>query len=378
VIAALMLRFHAESDEEMGPMRWLADRNRDWRAMPTGNGNNFNTVQIPICQGDILEFEYAEGQQNQNNTYEVLDSEGNMIFEDGPNPFNGIAFTTTATCSQGNVTQLTGLNAGTYTVEITDSVGCVLQDTFIVNNITGGFEIDTAIVSHETCQTVNGSIDITVIGGSAPYTYSWSNGETTEDITGLAAGTYTVTVTDNVGCEVSATYTVNNTGASVDVTSTTVTDASCATCADGAIDIVMGGATGPYTFSWNTGANTEDISGLNPGIYDVTITNADGCDTTITFFVLDAASIEDLGGIYLSIHPNPSDGLIGITYSNLTGSEIKIDILDAAGRLIQSETKDLEGASGEIELDLSDLPPASYILRMDHEEDQFIRRVILH
>ncbi len=346
--------------------------------VPTGNGNNFNTVQIPICQGDVLDFEYAEGQQNQNNTYEVLNSQGVVIFEDGPNPFNGIAFTTTATCSEGNVNQLTDLNAGTYTVEITDSVGCVIQDTFVVNNITGGFGIDTAIVSHETCQTMNGAIDITIIGGATPYTYSWSNGETTEDITGLAAGTYTVTITDNAGCEVSASYTINNTGSGVDITSTNVTDATCATCADGAIDIVMGGATAPYTFSWNTGDNTEDLTGLNPGIYDVTITNADGCDTTLTFFVLNVASVEGMNGIYLSIHPNPSDGLIGISYSNLTGSELDIEILDAAGRLIMQLTKDLDGSNGEVELDLSDLPPASYVLRLKHEGDQFIKRVILH
>ena len=140
--------------------------------IPIGNGNNLETIDVPLCDGDLFEIEYVEAAQNGNNWYEVLDSQGTQIFTDGPNPFNGVAYSAPAVCDAGNTNPLIDLNAGSYPVEITDANGCVLMDTFTVNNITiGGFDIASFIVTDENCADGSGAIDITVTGGTLPYTF---------------------------------------------------------------------------------------------------------------------------------------------------------------------------------------------------------------
>ncbi|MCP4123303.1 MAG: T9SS type A sorting domain-containing protein [Bacteroidetes bacterium] len=152
-------------------------------------------------------------------------------------------------------------------------------------------------VTDESVQGANdGSIDITVGGGLAPYTFSWSNGGTTEDISGLAPGSYTVDVTDANGCTENGNATV---AAGADPCATTVinisgnvSDENGAGGNDGSIDITVGGGLAPYTFSWSNGASTEDLTGLAGGTYTVDVMDANGCagnagftvETTITCF----------------------------------------------------------------------------------------------
>lgn len=421
--------------------------------VPTGNGNSFAQEIIPICDGDQLQFEYVQAAQNQNNTYEVLDSEGNIVFQDGPNPFNGIAFTTSASCSAGNVNQLTDLTSGVYTVEILDAVGCSIQDTFVINNNTGSFVITSASLADETCTTANGSIDLTVSGGVLPYTFSWSNGASTEDVSGLSAGTYNVTITDANGCSMSASYTLNNDtggltfdaailtdetcensngaidvsvtggtlpysyswdsgettedltgigagsynltvtdgtgcsiitnytivnqGASVNVQNVSITDATCSTCADGIINLTMDPAGAPYTYSWNTGATVEDLVNLNPGTYTVTITNNDGCVSTIDYVVLDVASLNENNEVVFIISPNPSDGIFNLSFSSFNGTEMNLVIFDASGRLVLSNTINVEESQFTYKLNLTALSKGSYILELTGEKIKSTKRLVI-
>ena len=109
--------------------------------------------------------------------------------------------------SNGATTQdLTGVAAGTYTVEVTDSSGCMTYDTLVV---TEPAALNPSAVIFNDQGTSNGSIDITVNGGSAPFSFAWSTGATTEDISNLSAGNYSVTITDNNGCVSTTTFTVS-------------------------------------------------------------------------------------------------------------------------------------------------------------------------
>ena len=139
--------------------------------------------------------------------------------------------------------------------------------------------IATPVVTNTTCTASIGAINITVSGGTSPYTYLWSNGATTEDISGLAAGTYTVTVTDANGCTINLPVTVGTDNSTITVTPV-VTNTTC-TASIGAINITVSGGTSPYTYLWSNGATTEDISGLAAGTYTVTITDANGCTTNM-------------------------------------------------------------------------------------------------
>lgn len=306
--------------------------------VPVGNGNSFNSESIPVCTGDLIEFEYVEAAQNQNNTYEVLDAQGNVIFSDGPNPFNGIAFTTTAACPAPSSNTLTDLTSGAYPVTVTDQVGCVLTDTIIVGNNTGGFDFASAVITDEYCQNGSGAIDIEMTGGVSPYTYDWETGATTQDLSGLSAGTYTVIVQDDAGCQIVDSFTVVDSTGNFQIDSFVVTDELC-TDGNGSIDITVVGGVAPLTFAWDNGATTEDISGLSAGTYGVTITDNGGCQVTGSYTVTDQSSGISISGASVTDETcGDAAGAIDIT---MTGGNMPYTFSWSNG----ATTEDLSGLS---------------------------------
>ena len=138
-----------------------------------------------------------------------------------------------------------------------------------------------------------GSIDLSVAGGTAPYTYSWNDpsNSTSQDISSLAAGTYTVTVTDDNSC--TATETVTITEPTALLLSSTQINVSCNGGSDGSIDLSVAGGTAPYTYSWDDAAvsTTEDISSLPIGTYTVTVTDNNSCTATETVTITEPAAL---------------------------------------------------------------------------------------
>ena len=184
--------------------------------------------------------------------------------------------------SNGEITQdITSLAAGTYDVTVTDQGGCTATASFTVSEPVSGLSLSVTGTDADCANSITGTVDLTVTGGTTPYTYNWDNGGTTQDLSGLSAGVYSVIVTDANGCTANTSYTVNDPNAPV-VTGV-VTDATCNGGADGAIDITATGGTPPYTYAWTNGATTEDLTGLAPGVYGVTVTDNVGCEFFIGF-----------------------------------------------------------------------------------------------
>ena len=178
---------------------------------------------------------------------------------------------------------MTGLTAGTYDVTVTDANGCTTTASATVTEPTALSA--SAIATDVSCNAGNdGTVDLTVTGGTAPYTYAWSNTATTEDMTGLTAGTYNVTVTDANGCTTTASATVTEPTALS--ASAIATDVSCNAGNDGTVDLTVTGGTAPYTYSWSNTATTEDLAGLMSGTYNVTVTDANGCTTAASATIM--------------------------------------------------------------------------------------------
>ncbi|MBA4276244.1 Ig-like domain-containing protein [Flavobacterium sp.] len=138
--------------------------------------------------------------------------------------------------------------------------------------------------------TATGAIDLTVTGGFAPYTYSWTNGATVQDLSNISAGTYTVTVTDSKGCTATYSTTISQPSTAVSITGGTITDETAYLNHDGAIsEIAVSGGTSSYTYSWSGPdaftASTLSVSGLYSGLYTLSVTDANGCVKTKTFTV---------------------------------------------------------------------------------------------
>ncbi|WP_299686052.1 SprB repeat-containing protein, partial [uncultured Dokdonia sp.] len=166
-------------------------------------------------------------------------------------------------------------------VTVTDANGCDVQTTVTVNE---GSCQNLAITATATDVSCNGFSDGTAssntTGGVGPFTYSWSNGATTENITGLVAGTYTVVVTDAfTGC--TNQDTVEVTEPSVLSGGIAVNNVLCFGDNSGSLNLTVSGGTFPYTFAWSTGATTEDIVDLVAGDYSVVVTDTNGCTITV-------------------------------------------------------------------------------------------------
>ncbi|MGB4400925.1 MAG: gliding motility-associated C-terminal domain-containing protein, partial [Daejeonella sp.] len=196
--------------------------------------------------------------------------------------------------SNGQTTQdLNNIGAGTYTVTVTDTKGCAATLPITISQ-PASLALSTSLTDVLCFSGSTGAINLSVSGGTAPYSYSWTGGVTTEDRTDLAPGTYTVTVTDANNCSVSTSVIIAQPLAPMALTSTK-TDVLCSGAATGAIDLHVTGGTAPYTYSWQGGITTEDRTGLTAGTYNVTVTDAKGCqkvtDVTITELAAITASI---------------------------------------------------------------------------------------
>jgi gliding motility-associated-like protein len=183
--------------------------------------------------------------------------------------------------SNGSTNQdLIGVATGTYTVTVTDANACEISYTDSVASISN-MQL-TAVVKNALCyKDASGSIDLSPSHGLSPYSFAWSNGATTEDLSELLADTYTVTVTDANQCTITETYVITESDSLyVELTSPIyhgTNNVSTYGGSDGSIDLTVFGGTAPYTYSWSNGLVIEDISGLPAGTYSVVVTDANGC-----------------------------------------------------------------------------------------------------
>jgi gliding motility-associated-like protein len=177
------------------------------------------------------------------------------------------------------------LCAGVYSYVITDSVGCsVTMDAAISN--TGGPTSGVVNVTDVTCYgAADGTADITPAGGLPPYTYLWvPGGETTNAVTGLQAGSYSVEVMDSNGC-ILVENAVIGSPAAIAIESLVINE-DCGQ-SNGSIEIVPNGGSAPYNYAWTGGALPPDSiqSGLVAGIYQVAVTDFSGCSDTFNIVV---------------------------------------------------------------------------------------------
>jgi gliding motility-associated-like protein len=183
-----------------------------------------------------------------------------------------------------NTQNRTNLSAGPYTVTVIDNTGCTASASSNISQPTAMF-ISNAVVQPTCNGNSNGSINITVSGGTPGYTYAWNDGTLTEDRSGIPAGTYTVTVSDSRSCTTTTSVTVGQPN-SISIIMTPI-QVSCFGGTNGAINITVGGGTSPYTYNWGGGVFTQNRTGLTAGTYTVTVTDFKNCTASNTATVLE-------------------------------------------------------------------------------------------
>ena len=191
----------------------------------------------------------------------------------------------TEIASSGGSYTIANIANGSYNITVSDANSCTKSETYIIDApaLLGQFGVTTDV---NCFGDFTGAIDITTFGGTLPYSFSWSNFQTTEDITNLGSGSYTLTVTDARNCTSSSTYDVTQPLAPLQL-SITGTDVNCFGGSDGSVNLTAAGGTPGYSYEWSNGLGvilpitSEDLSNVQASNYTASVTDSRGCTASI-------------------------------------------------------------------------------------------------
>ena len=264
------------------------------------------------------------------------------------------------------VSGIPNLPAGTYPFTITDSTGCKVDLSLTITQ-PPALQI-SGLVVNATNNLQNGSITVTVTGGTPPYSFLWNTGAQSENLSGLGGGTYSLTVTDANGCTVMLIEELTGSTCTSLSVSANVLRGDFNNSCDGEATINVTGGTAPFTYMWSDGVTTNtntrsDLCGPPAGSgtpvqYTVVVTDAAGCQGSTNFLIdVSSSSPSNIGGSVQSmtgarlgqegafnpfLYPNPSNGLVHVQINSEERGSAMVNLVDMSGRIIKTMTVDLE------------------------------------
>jgi len=221
------------------------------------------------------------------------------------------------------------LPSGQYVITVTDVNEC---SSFLTVNISDGNgpTLVPSVVNAHCKGSANGQASVSVSGGTAPYTYSWSNNSKTATASGLPAGPVDFNVTDKNGCSANTTFIISEPSA---LSILPVVTASTCSQQTGSIVLTPGGGTPGYIYSWSNNATTKDLNAIPAGVYKLVLTDANACRDSLSVPVNDASGpVVTLAGSTPAscashqpgtISVNISGGTPGYKYSWSNGATVK-------------------------------------------------------
>lgn len=346
---------------------------------------------------------WSDGQTTSNatgltsGTYQVTTTTGNGCVEvdnitvGGGTPFTMTYSSTDATCGasdgQVNVSVLTGtapytfiwdanagsqtdsiatnLSAGVYSVSVTGGLGCENIFNIVVSNAGAGVPSIT-IDQDVSCAGGNdGQVTASMNGGSSPFTYTWSSGDTMASVL-LSAGDYSCVITDAAGCLSLDSVTLTDPIATTADTASTGDDGTT----NGTATITTTAGTGPFSYAWDTSPSqsTATATGLSVGTYMVTVTDGAGCESFYTVIVsgVTIGIANEVKPFVSNIYPNPNDGAVTVVFGDAAiGSAINLSLRNLLGQEVLAE--EVVDGQKEITLNLQSLNKGAYFLTVGGE-----------
>ena len=217
------------------------------------------------------------------------------------------------------------LYAGTYLISVEDVNGCVILDSieiFEPDSIEFNFNIADALCYNDS----NGTIKAEISGGNAPYTFIWSNGNSSDSIYNLTANTYFVTVSDNNLCENIDSVSISEPDSII--INAYIPNLICYGTSNAEIFIAITGGISPYLYNWSNGSTVNQISNLNPGDYFITINDQNNCTKSDSFLIPQPDSVIVTSNITNVSCNSLSDGSIAL---QITGGTIPYSFLWSNG-----------------------------------------------
>ncbi|MDB5284763.1 MAG: Peptidase family protein [Bacteroidota bacterium] len=280
-------------------------------------------------------------------------------------------------------TPATGLNCSTcamasaspsvttvYTVTV-DSAGFKATQSVTVT-VVEGVKILNIIGSDATCYGAsNGSASITAGGGnSSSLIYNWNSGQSSSSVSGLFAGTYTITVSDSLGCSASSFFSVSQPD-SLHVSISTYQTVH--TLVYGTAYANVTGGTENYLFNWSNGDNSASISNLSSGDYKLTVTDKNGCTQTAATTISATTGLNEVNkGVSFNAYPNPAKNDLTVEVANLTNGAT-LSVKNTLGQTLMNRTiSDVQS-----KLDLSQLADGAYFVEVRDGDNSFVKQIIV-
>ncbi len=265
---------------------------------------------------------------------------------------------------------INGAGAGTYTVNVIDANGCTITDSVTITQ-PPQLNVSSVVKRNIYCNdSSSGVVNSIASGGTPPYTYLWTGGQTTVEVTGLVAGTYTISVTDNNSCTVTATATIIQTSAMTIKRDSADDNGTCT----GVAGVNVSGGTKPYTYLWAPGNQTTDsISGVCAGIYCCHVTDSNDCQQDICITIKSTVGIENIGNFSsIRIYPDPNTG-----YFVVTGVS-RGQVIELYNSLGQKLSTDIATSDNILRFDISSKPDGIYLIRIQNKDcsEIFLKKII--
>jgi hypothetical protein len=275
----------------------------------------------------------------------------------------------------GSLAMLSVGFGGSVSTTSNNSFGYTISEDTVCTNC--DLTISRMITNVSCYNDSNGSIDISISGGLPPYSYSWSNGSTSEDIYNLQAASYLINVVDSNGCTNKSIATVTEPSQlSVIINST---DASIGNC-DGTATGIVNGGTPPYFYQWDDplNQNTSFADSLCQGTIILSITDSNGCVITDSVIInenpLTVNQFKTNNNF--NIYPNPSTGIFTFEINKKLNNKIEISITDILGKIIKNEKTIIYSENSNIIIDLSNEPKGIYLLKIKENQNDFILKLL--
>lgn len=242
-----------------------------------------------------------------------------------------------------------------------------------------------------------GSIDLVLDGGTQPFTFLWSTGETSSSISNLLAGVYSVTVTDALGLVSTSSIKISE----PDQLSAAgfVINVSSAGGNDGSINLTVRGGTHDYFYAWDNGATSEDISNLTAGTYSVVVTDGFGCQVSLSKTIIEMGPLHvggttnnnhlsqdgssdnrslnapntnaGTGNMNLSVYPNPTSNLMRIRMKS--AEEAQVSVINSNGQTVVAQKFSSETPM----LDVSNLPNGNYLVQVKTATETTTKNIVI-
>lgn len=266
-----------------------------------------NQSETPLTVGEVVHHNTCYG--NTNGSIQLIPSGGDplpayQVTWSGPNGFTSNAFS------------ISGLAVGDYHYSVSDDMACVVNGTVRIEPV-APLQGYVTSVSVDCFGSNTGTAQAIFSGGTGFLDYSWSNGGTTQIINSLTAGTYYVTVTDSLGCQIIDSTTISQ-PSGIFISTDSIIDVSCFGFTDGNIFLTTGGGTGTLDYSWLHNGNifpqvTEDILNIPAGNYQITVTDSLGCNISEIFNINQPLETVFTESVHFISCNNGADGFWEIT-----------------------------------------------------------------